>query len=818
MAAAAENPLPGTSVISPPANGVTKTDRSDPFIEKEEVRETTAALDYNYSRGKAGYIEPFKGLKGKYLRLLKEFNFNPLPNSISVTNLWNRRFAETNYRFAEVDPIFNRYFNKRFTWGRNYDLQWNLTKSLRMNFNAQMNTTIDEPDELGLIQTEPDPEKARREAIWENLKGFGRPKLYSHSFNASYTLPLRYLPFLDFIDVRANYQGGYNWNAAPINFTNTDNVEFLDIGNIIQNNQSRQITADLNFEKFYDQFDFLRKINRPQRRRANNRGSRGRGQDDDKDKEDADKPERRKKKGEVSGATRALVRPLLMIRRARLSYSEDFETVVPGYNPSPELIGMSNGFADPGAAFILGLQPTIRTLTDDQRNAANAGNPSSNDWLAQNNGFLTTSAFLNNNVIQNYTKNWDAQLTVEPVQDFRIELNMNRTFSENYTETYKVLEKPDPNNPNAVPEFQHRVPTYDGALTMTYGGINNLLGSSSQEDLNALFETFEDNRVIISQRLGGNTPHEDPDLAQRGYSFGYGPGQQEVILPAFLAAYREEDANNSALDPFGLNASPNWRVTYNGLNKVGNLGEIFSRINITHGFQSTFSISSYGTSLDYLDALEEQQLNTGYDTVSLNFFPRIEIPNITEQKGFAPLIGIEAEMTNGFSFNFTYQTAANRSLNIISKLLSENVTKEVVGGFGLVLQDVEIGFLTGNGKKKRRRGRRNEEDEGVSAALSGNRNNGRSRSGGRLNVADLDIQFNLSFRDNITYASKPDQGIREATEGARVLTFSPSAEYQVNQQLSLRAFFDYRKSTPYNSLGFPQTTANGGVVVRFQLN
>ena len=92
---------------------------------------------------------------------------------------------------------------------------------------------------------------------------------------------------------------------------------------------------------------------------------------------------------------------------------------------------------------------------------------------------------------------------------------------------------------------------------------------------------------------------------------------------------------------------------------------------------------------------------------------------------------------------------------------------------------MQIGFLTGNGRKKKRKRGSNPDDEGVSTALSG-RNNGRSRSGGRLNVADMDIQFNLSLRDNITYASKPDQGIREATEGARVLPFSPSAEYKVN--------------------------------------
>ncbi|MEL6274171.1 MAG: cell surface protein SprA, partial [Bacteroidota bacterium] len=398
------------------------------------------------------------------------------------------------------------------------------------------------------------------------------------------------------------------------------------------------------------------------------------------------------------------------------------------------------------------------------------------------------------------------------------DININRSFTENYTETYKVLDKPDPNDPNPTFQFTHAVPTYDGSLNMTYGGLNSLLDSDTAT-LTRLFSEFENNRVIISQRLGDGRPHQDPDLAERGFNFGYGPGQQDVLLPAFLAAYRGEDARAVDLDPFDLTPSPNWRLTYNGLNRVGKLGEIFSRVNITHGFQSTFSISSYGTSLDYLDAIEQQlenpSLETGYDTVSLNFFPRIEIPTIQEQKSFAPLIGIEAELLNGFSFNFTYQQSANRSLNVISKLLSENTNKEIIGGFGLVLQGVEIGFLTGN--NRRRRGRRDRDNLDGTPALSGS-NNGRSRSGGRLNVADMDIQFNFSFRDNITYASKPDQGIREATEGNRTISFSPSAEYQVNNQLSLRAFFDYRRSVPYNSLGFPQTTSAGGVVVRFQLN
>lgn len=793
--------------------GVTRTERSDPFIEQEQIRETNASLDYNYNRGRGGAIEPFKNLKGKYLKLLSEFNLNPLPNSFAVTNQINRSFSETNYRFAEVDPRFNRYFNKRFIWQRNYDMQWNLTRNLRLNFNAQMNATIDEPDEARIQadQNIPDVDRYRRDSIWTNLRNFGRPKQYQHAFNASYKLPIRFLPFMDFVDVTANYQGNYNWTAAPLN------AEFL--GNVIQNNQTRQLTADINFEKFYDQFGFLRKINRPQRSPASapvRRPAPGAAKEDAKEEEGKGK---KKEKDGPSAAVRALVRPLLAARRARLTYNENLGTTVPGFAPTPELMGLANGWSDPGLDFILGWQPTIRQLSDDDRAAANAGNPVANDWLAQNNGFLVTSPFLNNNVIQTYSQTWDGTMTIEPFRDFRLELNINRTFSENYTQTYKVLDKPeDPLPPGYQPEFQHAVPAYNGALTMTYGGLSSLFNSDTAS-LARLFTQFENNRVVISRRLGDGRPHEDRDLAARGYSFGYGPGQQEVLLPAFLAAYRGEDANTSTLDPFKLRPSPNWRLTYNGLDKVGKLNQIFRRVNITHGFQSTFSINSFGTSLDYLHALENQATNPalagGYDTVSLNYFPRLEIPNLSEQKGFAPLVGIEAELVNGFSFNFTYTQNAQRSLNIINKLLSENTTKEVVGGFGIVLSDIEIGFLTGNSKKKKKR------NDGPALdgapALSGN-NSGRSRSGGRLQVQDMDIQFNISVRDNVTYASKPDQGIREATEGAKVLTFSPSVEYQVNPQLSLRAFMDYRKSTPYNSLGFPQTTSNGGVVVRFQLN
>ena len=761
--------------------GYTKNERSDPYIESEIIRDHTGALDYTFSRASPTSLEPFKGIQSKYLRLLSEFNLNPLPNSISITNILNRSFATTSYRFAGVDERFNTFFNKRFIWNRSYDMQWNLTRSLRLGFNANMNTTIDEPDENELVLLpDEDARQIRRDSIWNNILQGGRPKQYNHTINLSYQLPLRFLPFLDFLDVRAQYLGTYAWAAAPIS------VQERGLGNLIQNSQQRQVTADLNFERFYDQIPFLQKFNQSNRRRPTRRPAQA-GQDT----EEESRP--------TGSAGNFLGRSLLSVRRARFNYSEDFTTVIPGFLPEPAFFGLSDGFSSPGWGFVGGLQPEIRTLEIGQRQT----DADYLNELAQD-GVISSSVFLSQDVIQNYTKRWDANAIVEPFTDFRLELTMDRAFTENYTETFKVQEK------GVDAPFEHSVPVRDGSLTFSNGGALSLFNQDTT-DLDALFTTFENNRLIVSQRLGGTTLHSDPDLAAQGYSFGYGPNQQDVLLPAFLAAYRDEDANSVTLNPFDLRGAPNWRLTWSGLDRVGGLSDIFRRVNITHGFQSTFSISSYGTSLDYLDALEEQQ-NTGalegYDTVSLNYFPRLEIPNIAESRAFAPLLAIDAELVNGLSVNFAYTSNETRSINVVGKLLSESVGKEIIGGFGIVLQDIQIGFLQGNRTR----------DPAVTPNATPNNPRGNSRTGGRLNVSDLDIQFNVSLRDNKTYARRLSIPSREPVEGSRIFTLAPSAEYQLNQRLSLRAFFDYRKTVPFNSLGFPQTAASGGIVVRFQLN
>ena len=770
----------------------TETTNRTPIIEFDEEQRHIGALDYLYTMP-AKTIQPFKKLKSKHLKLISEFNFNPLPNSFSFSSIMNRTFQTTRYRFAGVDPRFNTFFNKRFTWERSYDLQWDLTRSLKLNFSAINSAVIDEPYETQLIEDFgfERARQIRRDSIWTNIQQFGRPKNYQHNLNVSYNLPLRHLPIVgDMITAKVQYTGGYNWAAAALNMDS--------LGNVIQNNQNRTGNVDLNFEKLYDKIGYLRKINRGKAAARPTRPGQQPGQPARPGAPSAD-ADKKKKDRELSDIEYILVRPLLMMRRARLNYTEQFSTTLPGYMPQSGILGMTD-FSSPGWGFVAGWQPNIRTLTDDQRFNPNLGNLKG-DWLRENADWITPSVFHNREVIQQYSQNFDARATIEPFKDFRIDLEMTKTYSETYTETFKDTSLIDGT------QLVHTVPITIGQMQVSYFAMNTFFQDSRDEIIN-LFKKFEGNREIISQRLGGGE-HDDENLADRGFTRGFGATQQDVILPAFIAAYSGEDASTVDLNIFNTMPNLNWRLTYNGLSQVGFFKDIFTNFSLTHGYRSSLAVSNFRSSLPYLATLAVEPI----DTISFNFYPRLEISDIIIQEAFSPLIAISATLKNGMSFNVDYKKSRGLALSTVNYQLNETQTKEIVLGFGYLLRNLDLPFLTGS--KKGKGSSRDNADPTTQPQQPGGRGGGRGRG---LQGKDLDINFNMSLRDDVTYAHRLDEGIFEPTRGNYALSLSPSAEYQINRQLSLRLFFDYRRNVPKTSAGFPRTDTSGGIMVSFRLN
>jgi len=197
------------------------------FSDLNSSNYTTESLVTKTYKGAVGYnfnpreisIEPFKKvgfLESPYLKLIKDFNFSPIPSSLGFRGDLDRRFTRIQYWNDElttegIDPNFE----KLFTFNRSYNLRWNLTKSLSLDYDALASAIIDEPEEIkenGQLLTK----KERKDSIWSSLKHFGRMQNYNQNVTATYKVPLDKLPFTDWIRADLRYGAGYNWSAQSI--------------------------------------------------------------------------------------------------------------------------------------------------------------------------------------------------------------------------------------------------------------------------------------------------------------------------------------------------------------------------------------------------------------------------------------------------------------------------------------------------------------------------------------------------------------------------------------------------------------------------
>ncbi|MFK7810397.1 MAG: cell surface protein SprA [Saprospiraceae bacterium] len=834
----------------------TETNRSNPIMEKDDVKTYNGIVTYDYTRP-ATYVTPFKKLikKDKYFKLITEANFNPLPNTFGFSSNMNRSFRETTYRFVGDEPFFNTFYNKQFTWDRDYNVVWDITKALKFNFTALNRAIIDEKTEFIRLEDDPDGDVMEKrsqssinDGILESIRNLGRTETYTHNFTLSYNVPLKRIKPLDWITVKANYSADYGWDA-PYPFVPTElqdpdrdvTTGPTDLGYIIQNGHTKQINGDFSFEKLYKKSKYLDKINKKSKRSrrgtrtaasSKDRGGKGgkgsdkRGSKEDleidkndpsgkgkdggnskgkggKDKKSKDKKKR--KDGEPSKIERALVRPLLMVRKANLKYQEQRGTLVPGFTPESKYLGMNEDFGAPGWDFVAGFQPFI----------SDAG--SEEDWLrrAANDGWITNDVFQNRLVEQSYNQTMEGRLTLEPVQDFRIEIDARRSFTENTALYFKdtIPEAFGSTEIEFAPdEIVHAAARDVGSFSTSYFALNTLF----RDDIIELFSEFENNREIISQRLGDELGILDDHEEYDDYRNGLGRTQQDVLLPAFIATYTGEDVNSIDISEnyarnilFKTLPRLNWKVNYTGLSKIEALKEIFSSVGITHGYKSTLTVNSYQTNQEFN---ANQALSRRDDQG--NFYSRFEIPALSISEQFAPLIGVNMKLKNDMNFTFDYKKSRNLNMSFnIDYQLAETKTTEYVFGFGYTMKNVIIGFLLPKSQKGPKRKRKKKGKKSPKNVTPPKGKNGKDLKGN-----DLNFTFDFSYRDDVTVNHRLDQGISDKTRGSKTLTISPAIDYDISKRLNVRLFYDHRRVIPAISTSFPITTNQGGVTIRFSLN
>ncbi|MEJ0080460.1 MAG: hypothetical protein WDM78_05780 [Puia sp.] len=187
--------------------------------------------------------------------------------------------------------------------------------------------------------------------------------------------------------------------------------------------------------------------------------------------------------------------------------------------------------------------------------------------------------------------------------------------------------------------------------------------------------------------------HIPETLHQRmDYAKGYGKYAQDVLIPAFIAAYSGKSPNTIALisednpnikfNPFaGYLPKPNWRFTYNGLTRIPGLEKIFTNFSISDGYNSTLSMNSFNSNLNFQDPFGIRQ--PGFiDTLTGNFVPYFMVPNITISEQFAPLIDLDMQFVNQLQAKFSFSKSRQLSLSLIDYQMSESRSTEYVFGLG----------------------------------------------------------------------------------------------------------------------------------------
>ncbi len=263
-----------------------------------------ASLDYTFNNPSVTFKEPFKK------PIWKTLNYNLMPSLLHFRMEINRVYSENTFRDNANNNVLPTYYSKNFNTNRIYGISWDLTRNLRLDFNASNYAIIEEPN--GRI------DGARKDTIWNNFWRLGRNMDYNHMLNLTYTLPLNKLPYLEWMQVTTRYGSQFNWQSEPLNTLRNPNI---DIGNSIQNNRTIQINPALNFNTLYNKFEFYRARN----------------------------PE--------SGMLKNfLINLLTALKSANGAYTKTESTFLPGYIANSNMLGYSFNQDAPGWDFIWGAQ------------------------------------------------------------------------------------------------------------------------------------------------------------------------------------------------------------------------------------------------------------------------------------------------------------------------------------------------------------------------------------------------------------------------------------------------------------------------------
>lgn len=727
-------------------------------IEYDNKRAYRGGIGYTFMTRPKVY-RPFEKIglvsRSKDLQLIKDFNFSLVPRMFSFRTDINREYTERKLRNkSQALVLIEPTYMKSYVWTRMYDYKHDLTQGLKLEYNANANALIDElpgsvdKDDYGYTV------KEKKDQIREELLGFGTMNQFNQVLNLNYTIPINKIRAFNWMTATARYQGTYNWTASPKSIQEV-------MGNKAENSNTVQLNGNIRLTSLYNKVPYFKKVlSTAQTQRGGPQPPRPgqRQQPAPQNPEQADTAKTAKPKVDYFKIiSESLVKIVLGFKDGSLSYAESNGIFLPGFKPSPGIIGNDMNLNAPGVPFVFGSQADIR-----QKAALN--------------GWLTGDSLFNMAYATKHTSTLNARLTYEPFRDFRVEFTANRTYAMNYQEYFRVNSG----------EYTSYSPVESGSFSISWFSLNTSFKTPDKNNISEPFENMKIMRKEIAMRLAQENPNwqNDPQIVDStGFPVGYGPTSQEVLHYSFLAAYSGKNAMKVSLDAFPKIPLPNWRITYKGLKSISFIKKYFKEFTLSHAYRSTYNVGNYSTNVLYF---ENNGAAAAFDDIN-NYIPKYQISQIAITEQFVPLFGIDMTWTNNVLSKLEFKKSRNLALSFVNNQLTEINSNEFVVGIGYRFKDIEMTFRGGGGGPAQRY------------------------------KSDLNLRADFSIKDNKTIIRRIEEDITQISAGQKLITINTSADYQLNERVMIRVFYDSSITNPYVSNRYSTRTSMGGISLRFTL-
>ena len=693
---------------------------------KKRIRESVrASASYNFNF-KSKPIEFFKSdsiLKNKYWKIIKDINFNPVPKTFAINSSINRNYNEQQSRnLVEGLAPQPELKQRRFLFDWDYTIGFDLTKSFKLNFNATNSYIYDTFNNDEEIQ------------VFDDFFNMGRANHYHQKLNAAYNLPIDKIPFLKFIKADYAYTADFDWQAAPQNTINVNGIDVPSlklIGNTIQNANTHNFNTTFNFDSFYKGLRFERLL-MTKNQRKKTKGSRNNGFPGA-----SRRISQKKKLSTGKKILKATYDIVTSVKQGKISYSENNGQLLPGYT---EDIGFLGGAP---TSFAFGSQVDIRNRALE------------NGWFVTRN---QGDDYYNKTFSKTHYNKLDYTFTLKPIKDLNIDVRGNKIQTRNISQQLDLID--------GNIQFEE-TPFFE---TGNFSTSHSML-STAFKDGDVLFQNLRDYRGLIANRLA----------LENGVPIsGFGQNSQQVLLPAFMAAYSGKSPDKVNTGLFRNIPIPNWTLRYSGLTKLKFFKKNFSNFVISHGYRSSYTVSSFTNNLQH-----DRSNPFANSNIANNYEPELLVSAVTLVDEFSPLIKVDMKMRNSFSLRGEVKRDRTLTMNFNNSTLTDIRGTEYIFGMGYIFKDVKFNTRF-TGKKQTLKG-------------------------------DVNLRADVSLRDNLTQIRSVDEDNDQISGGQKLFSIKFTADYRLSSSLTASFYYNHQTSKYAISTTFPRQAINAGFNIIYNL-